>query len=298
VGRLSENGALRHAVLNLLQARAEVLRALGPTGHLPPAPDVDDAMDPELVPSVRHRGRGDRVLAEIDADGFAFAVLAEDVPFFNRREHKHPRQQHLIDVVIEGGRVCVRKRFRPPRAGAVRHGHVRLPVRELAIRSAYWALRIPFYSEVAALLRLAELPFVPKLRRVDVARRTLWMDFLLAESLRHVAAGSGKPVHDADLPADLAAASSDDLDRREAELLDASAQAGDWRAEVASMIRAINARGVAPLDIKLGNFLRGRSSGRLYWIDFERSRLSSQPSWLADLSVQDQILRDLYGITR
>ena len=48
------------------------------------------------------------------------------------------------------------------------------------------------------------------------------------------------------------------------------------------MAREINARGVAPLDIKLGNFIRGASTGRLYWIDFEICRLQSQPRWEAD----------------
>jgi hypothetical protein len=62
------------------------------------------------------------------------------------------------------------------------------------------------------------------------------------------------------------------------------------------MVREINARGVVPLDIKLGNFIRGTSSGRLYWLDFELSRLRSQPRWDADLAAQRRTLEQLFDL--
>ena len=61
------------------------------------------------------------------------------------------------------------------------------------------------------------------------------------------------------------------------------------------MIAAMNERGVAPLDIKPGNLLRGHRTKRLYWIDFERARLQSQPGWEAGLQTQHDLLRQLFG---
>lgn len=277
---------------NLLTSRAEALEGLA--RGLAGAPDVEDAVRPGDVPSVATRGAGDRVLAEIDHDGFAFAASAEDAPFFEGRAARLPRLGNLLDVVLEGGRVCVRKRFRAPSPRAILTGRVRVTPREWALRTAWDLAGVHFYGEVAALLRLRDLPFVPRLRRVDARARTLWIDYLAADSLRHEAARAGEPVHDADLPPGMPRGEGE-LDRREARLLDA-ASGRDWRAGVAAMAREINRRGVAPLDVKLGNFLRGRRSGRLYWIDFERSRLDSQPGFAGALSLQDHLLHDLFGI--
>jgi len=62
------------------------------------------------------------------------------------------------------------------------------------------------------------------------------------------------------------------------------------------MMRAINARGVAPLDIKLGNFIRGATSGRLHWIDFEFARIRTQPQWEAGLRLQRETFENLFDI--
>ncbi len=282
-------------LINLWHARGEV-RAAG-AGAMREAPAVADEVSPAEVPSVARQGAADRVLAEIDHDGFAFAVAPEDEAYFNRRAEKHPRQQHLLDVVLRGGRVCVRKRFRRPRRDAVRFGDRPVPAREWAQRSLWVTLKLPMYNEAAALLRMRELPFVPKLRGLDGGRNTLWMDYLRGQSLRHEAAATGAPVHDADLRGvgDVAGLGADDLDAREIGLLDRQG-AGDYRAEIAAMARAVNACGVAPLDIKLGNFMRGEKTNRLYWIDFEISRLASQPRWQADLDRQREILRRLFQV--
>jgi hypothetical protein len=235
-------------------------------------------------------------VAEIDHDGFAFAVAPEDEACFNRRSRANVRQQHQLRIVSHRGRVCVRKEFRAPRLGALRFGDRKVSAREWAHRSLWVHLGLPFYNEVAALLRLRDLPFVPKLRGVDVERRVLYIDYIAGQSLRHRAAESGEPVHDADLPrAGVAALSAVELDRREIALLD-RVEGSAYRGEIADMASQINKRGVAPLDIKLGNFLRGQATGRLYWIDFELCRLRSQPNWHADLARQHQILADLFDL--
>jgi hypothetical protein len=286
--------------INLFCAGTEVHAALRTAGgEVPPAPPLEDALPPQRLPSVAGGWDENRVLAEIDQDGFAFATHPIDEPFFNRRVERRPRQQNLLDIVLVGGRVCVRKRFRGLRRGAVRWGGQPVPVRQWAIRGLWASLRLFLYSEAAALLRLRDLPFVPKLRHIDFSDHALYIDCVEGESLRHRAARSGAPVHDQDLAADgeLCALPGRELDRREVALLD-HIGAGDFRAEIAAMASEINRCGVAPLDIKLGNFVRGAATGRLYWLDFEISRLQSQPRWELDLAAQKEILEYLFQLER
>jgi len=284
--------------LNLVRAKAEVRAALRAGGGLvPPAPLLEDALPPGSIPSVAAGWRHDRLIAEIDQEGFAFAIDRMDEPFFNRRAQRAPRQQNLIDIALVGGRVCIRKRIRSYRMGARRWGDRRVPASEWAQRSFWVSLGLFMYSEAAALLRLSDLPFVPKLRAIDLPGRTLYLDYVPGENLRSLAARGGLAVHDADIKDDphLCRVPARDLERREVQLLD-RAGIGDFRREIAEMVREINARGVVPLDIKLGNFIRGTSSGRLYWLDFELSRLRSQPRWDADLAAQRRTLEQLFDL--
>jgi len=283
-------------VVSLWRARAEVLAATDGGRRVPDAPDVDDAIDPKTLPSAARYGLGDRMLAEIDQDGFAFAVNLEDRPLFNRRETNLPRWVHKMDVVLHAGRICVRKRFRAPSLGARRFGHIKNTLAEQARWHAWAALGLSFYMESAALLRLAALPFVPKLRGIDVSRRQVFMDYLPGESLRQVAAAQGQPIYDADIGADptFRGLSSEELTAREVSLVDA-AGLGNYRAEVHRMVAAMNENGVAPLDIKPGNLLRGLKTKRLYWLDFERARLRSHPRWEAELQTQHELLQSLFG---
>ena len=180
-----------------------------------------------------------------------------------------------------------------------RFGRIRLTVADQAKRHAWAALGMWFYVEAAALLRLAPLPFVPKLRGLDIGRHEVCMDYLPGENLRQLAAAQGQPVYDVDVGADpgLAAFSAGDLTAREVRLVD-GAGLGNYRAEVGRMIAAMNEHGVAPLDIKPGNLLRGERTKRFYWLDFERARLASQPRWEAQLRTQNDLLREVFGELR
>ncbi|MCA1825857.1 MAG: hypothetical protein ABR567_01040 [Myxococcales bacterium] len=286
-------------LLNLFYARAEVeARVRNAGGAVPSAPALDDAVRPDEIPSVARGRREDRLLAEIDQDGFAFAEDPIDRPFFDRRAHRRRRPQNAVHVALVDGRVCVRKQFRPLRLGARRWGTRSVPPMEWVRRKLWTSAGLFLYNEAAALLRLHDLPFIPKLRRIDFADRAIYVDCVAGDSLRHLAASRGAPVHDHDLAGDTALAqlTGAELDRREVALLDAAGTGGDFRREIAAMTREINARGVAPLDIKLGNFIRGSATGRLHWIDFEVSRLSSQPRWDEDLALQNEILQGLFGL--
>jgi hypothetical protein len=286
-------------VVNLLRAKAEVDEALWScAGAIPSAPPIDDALPAAHVPSVMRGSTEDRVLAEIDQDGFAFALDPLDAQLFNQRPRGFRRQQNLIDVALLDGRVCVRKRVRGPRIGARQWGDRRIPPSLFIQRCLWSSLGLYLYTEAAALLRLRDLPFVPRLRAIDFADRALYVDYVQGENLRTQAARAGAAVHDRDVKdhPDLSRWDARALERREVELLE-RAGGGDFRREIRLMANEISARGVAPLDVKLGNFIRGARTGRLYWIDFEIARLQSQPRWQEDLAAHGELLEGLLDVS-
>lgn len=280
---------------NLWHARTEVLEKHAHAG-ISDAPPISDAIDPVTIPSVATRGTGDRVLAEIDQDGFAFATAPEDVAFFDRRTTRRPRQQNQLHLVLHDGRVCVRKRFQRPKVAARIHGNRPVPIRRWAARSFWVTVKLLFYTEAAALLRLRHLPFVPKLRALDATTQTLYIDFVAGDTLRAIAARNSTVAYDPDAPIDLrfAHVPETEAERREIELLDPDTLK-ECCAQIATMAHDLGRAGVAPLDIKAGNFLRGATTGRLYWIDFEMSRLGSQPNWHGNLELSRRTLLDVFG---
>ena len=291
--RLAGNG-----LANLLRVRAEVSSALSVNGAavLSTGP-LADALPAENVPSVAAGKCYDRVLAEIDQDGFAFAIDPMDAPFFERRARRVPRALNLLDIVLLEGRICIRKRYRNYRNGALQWGK-RVPLRERVQRGVWNSLGLYLYSEAAVLLRLADLPFVPKLRAIDLVDDAIYVDYVRGETLRQGAARTGAAIFDQDLAGaqGLTGLTAGELERREVALLERAGTAGNFRQDVVEMTRQINARGVAPLDIKLGNFIRGAATGRLYWIDFEFARIQTQPQWEAGLRLQQDTLENLFDL--
>jgi hypothetical protein len=283
---------------NLLRVRAEVNSALSVNGaDMLSIGSLADALPPESIPSVKAGKRYDRVLAEIDQDGFSFAVDPLDAQFFERRARRNPRNLNLLHIVLFEGRVCIRKRYRNFRSGALRWGKP-IPLRERVRRGVWNSLGLFLYREAAVLLRLSDVAFVPKLRAIDLVDGAIYVDYVQGETLRHGAARTGAAVYDQDLVGaqGLNQLSARELERREVALLDRVGGAGDFRREIAEMTRQINARGVAPLDIKLGNFIRGATTGRLYWIDFELACIQTQPQWEAGLRLQQDTLENLFDL--
>jgi hypothetical protein len=265
----------------LRQARSEVRRA-SQSGFggadVPP-----DAADPCEIPSTRWLGRADRTLAEIDQDGFMFAVAEVDVPYFNRRAKKLPRKRYQIDVVMKDGLVCVSKRFdtQPYRKG---------------FRRWFWSrLGLAFYTEAAALLLLRELPCVPQLRAIDLSTRSLYLDYIRGESLRHKVAEDGGQIYDLDGQAAPDSLSSEERERREMELFSRryGSRLGD---DLRRIVARINGCGVLLLDVKLGNVLMGEKTGSLYWIDFERAALRSREQAPEETAEQDEMLKRWFGL--
>ncbi|WP_437289415.1 hypothetical protein [Sorangium sp. So ce406] len=271
------------AASRLLAARIETVRALL-TRRLDENPlPVPDAVTPSDIPSVAELGPGDRVLAELDQDGFAFAIHPADVPFFNRRSEKMPRLRYRLHVVLRRGYVCVRKRFIGQPRNAPFDAHL------------FSLLGLFFYNEAASLLRLRDLPSVPRVRDVHLATRTLFIDYVRAKTLQQQLAERGEKVLDIDL-APLGQLFDPDRDRREIEAF-AQGEGDAHRGRVEEIVRAMNARGVAPLDVKLGNVLIGEKTGALYWVDFERAALEGTPRYRERLAEHHDLVNRWFGLS-
>jgi SAM-dependent methyltransferase/tRNA A-37 threonylcarbamoyl transferase component Bud32 len=247
-------------------------------------PSGPDALAPEKLPSTAELGTGDRVLAEIDHDGFLFAAHPADKALFNRRPESLPHQRSELQVVLEGGRVCVRKRFR---SGAGRDG----------VSGWFWGrLAQPFYTEAAALIRLRGCPGVPILRSIDVKQQTVTMDYVEGATLRQLVGDAGHPVHDQDIERDpeLRRLTPAERDAREARLY-RTVLDGRYNGEIGELIRTINNKGVLLFDIKLGNVSVGASSGRLYWLDYESATLTPSPGEDEQRDLQFSLLNQWFG---
>ncbi|WP_437782587.1 hypothetical protein [Sorangium sp. So ce1097] len=271
------------AASRLLAVRLETVRALL-ARRLDENPlPVPDAVTPSEIPSVAELGPGDRVLAELDQDGFAFALHPADVPFFNRRSQKMPRLRYRLHVVLRRGYVCVRKRFIGQPRNAPLDAHL------------FSLLGLFFYNEAAALLRLRDLPSIPRVRDVHLATRTLFIDYVRGKTLQQHVAERGEKVLDIDL-APLGQLFDPDRDRREIEAF-AQGDGDAHRDRIEEIVRTMNARGVAPLDVKLGNVLVGEKTGALYWIDFERAAIEGTPRYRERLGEHHGLVNRWFGLS-
>ena len=267
---------------NVRITRREVSRAPA-GGSLPPCPD---GMSLAEVPSIARLGAGDRVLAEIDQDGFVFALAEDDKVIFNRRDAFQPRNRYALQVVLYSGTVCVKKIFRHDRPLGIR-GEI------------HDFLGESFYGEAAALLRLRGVAGVPALRGLDRAERALYMDFIQGETLRHRLGAKGRAIFDNEVAVDpeLSRLSESELERYEICLLEKEGiVTGEIRKKVERLARAINGKGVALLDVKPGNVLVGKKTSSVYLVDFEQAQLSSFTGYQSKLEEQIRLFRDWFGI--
>jgi hypothetical protein len=261
----------------LVIARREVQRSLADLNLGSLEPSASDFLTPRDVPSVAETDLHDRVLARIDQDGFAFAVDSRDQSLFPGRDRELPRKRYGIDIVLRGGMVCVRKRFGQQSIG------------KTGLRNWWWNhLGLPFYTEVASLLRLRNCPGVPAVREIDLRSRTIYMSYIRGMSLRHHVAMTSAGVHDLEIQdhPELRRLSSEALNERERALFNRCFGSAQKHA-IKELIHAINERGVLVLDTKLGNVIIGDHSKSPYWIDFERAHLKTFPGW-------DKKLREQY----
>jgi hypothetical protein len=250
------------ATLYLL-ARWEVTHA--PLGEqISEATDCEDLLPSNLIPSVALDERLDRVLADIDQDGFIFAVAERDAQFFNTRNTMVPRRHHRVQIVLTGGFVRIRKTvLRKANAGIIARIH------EL--------LQWEFYLEAAALLRLRGLAGVPSIRRVDPCQGVIEMDYIWGPDLRQVLIASSSHIDYTDVHRrfhDVVADPDNELSQQISQLL----------------INVMN-RGVIPRDIDAENFIRARHSAKVYLIDFNLAYLRPIPGWQSHARNVASILR-------
>lgn len=244
-------------------ARAEVMWARV-TRRIDPNLRSSDLLPPMMIPSIAQGNSGDRDLAEIDQDGFAFAVDERDARFFYARAKMVPRRHHRLQIILSGGVVCVRKQSVPTSRGRFLDRF-----RDL--------LRWDFYVEAAALLRLRGLPFVPTIRRIDCGEGVIEMDYIWGRDLRHILAESRNGLDYGQVSSDfLVLVNSDDPAAR----------------EMGRIILATLKRGVIPRDVNASNFIRGWRSGSLYIIDFDLAYFSAVPGWRKHADHLSRLLKD------
>jgi hypothetical protein len=273
-------------VLALLASRAEVNQALR-QGNLDRAlEDIPDCLSPSRIPSVQIKGISERSFAEVDQDGFAFAVDPLDKAFFDRRDRKQPRWRYHVEIVLHKGKVTLRKRLLPYPAWY-----------SSFIERFCCLLGLRFYFEAASLLRLRGVPGIPIVRAIDRVTRSIYMDYVAGLSLRHVLARSGGVVLNLDVDADpvLGRLSSGELMDREFQLF--RQIFGDrYKEPIEELILSVNRKGVAVMDLHAANLLIGETTHSLYLVDFECSWLSSFPGWDRSLRDQDRSLNDRFHV--
>jgi hypothetical protein len=86
--------AMVYVVARLQVTYALLARGIASESH------CGDLLPSSLIPSVALGDRSDRVLAEIDQDGFAFAVDGRDAQFFNTKAAMSARKHHRIQIVL------------------------------------------------------------------------------------------------------------------------------------------------------------------------------------------------------
>lgn len=271
-------------LFKVVTARAMVARAIRRGDLRRRRVSLPDVAIPSLVPSIARGEWGGRVLAEFDQDGFLFAIDPTDAAFFDRRARKKPRCRNRLDVVLRGGVLLLRKQHPRPRLGD-------------GLRAWFWgALGLLFYTESAAMLRLLGFPAAPQLHEIDPASRSIYMDFIVGETLRHRVAACGSPVFDLDLDADpqLCQLSPGERVCREGRIW-ASVSEPDLRARLNELVAEMNRLGVVPLDFHLGNIIVGEATGLPYRVDFELSHLRGWPGWRVRVREQLEIAAGLIG---
>jgi hypothetical protein len=231
-----------------LLARLEVSNALR-MKRIADEQDCEDLLPSRLVPSVARAGCRDRVLAEIDQDGFVFACDACDMGLFNTRDIMIPRKHHRVQIVLAGESVRLRK-------SNIRGGG------SFARVSKY--LQLDFYLEAAALLRLHKLAFVPTVRRIDPGQGIIEMDYIWGQDLRQVFAGGASEIQ---------------YDRVFEIFRDLGARHGEISRQIAELLSEAIACGVIPRDVHPANFVQARRSRKLYMVDFNFSHLRPIPGW-------------------
>jgi hypothetical protein len=248
-----------------LVARLRVSRALMSRGSESAVSD-EDMLPVSLIPSVARGHWGDRILAEIDQDGFAFAVDSLDAECFNSKTAMSARKHHSVQIVLRDRRVYLRK-APVPKPCASGMDRVRA------------FLKWEFYIEVAALLQLQGLACVPTIRCIDLRESAIEMDYIWGRDLRQILANGAQEIP------------YDEVSRLFS--VHAVRQNQDQTCgRVAEVVARILGRGVIPRDVHAANFILGRCTKKLYMVDFNLVYLYPVPGWRAHARALSWLFND------
>ncbi|MGH9476661.1 MAG: hypothetical protein ACRD1C_10040 [Terriglobales bacterium] len=245
---LSGLRAVVSSVIGYVVARREVRSALR-VGLRTPAVN-SDALPPVQVPSLRYEwqsGSSQRVLAEIDQDGFTFALDDRDRELFPGRHLAVLRRHHRVQIVWSSGAVRIRKELKPRKQGILS-----------------W-LQWDLYVEAAALLRLRGAAGVPIVREINLRGWTVEMDYIWGRDLRH-------EFNDQD-----SLVNYPKVTQAFNELLRGTNRKASCD-ELAALLRRVVKLGVVPRDLHAANVIRAFPTGRLYLVDFNFVYLPPSPS--------------------
>jgi hypothetical protein len=230
-----------------IRARAEVAYALR-TGSISSGEPCADTLNPCLIPSVLQGDWTDRVVAEIDQDGYILAADARDAAFFGANQSMHPKRYNRIQIVLRGRRIYLRKSF----ITAWRPNNKMAAILD--------PLRWSFYLEAAALLRLRGLNGVPRIRRIEARNGAFEMDYIWGRDLRQILS-AGRKIND------------EEIDRSFDALL--ASENGISR-QVSTVLSGMVERGVIYRDVTPANTVIAECSQRLYIIDFQDALLRAR----------------------
>jgi serine/threonine protein kinase len=195
---------------------------------------------------------GDRVIAEIDQDGFLMSRVGElsGAPTITPEDFL-PRRRFELQVVVRDGVLAVRKNFKGD--------------------------KLAFVRELTALHELALAGCnVPAILDFDVDGLVLTVSYVVGAVLREELARRGALLRDRDvrhrgLPGPTARLREQHRIARGRELLD-SAVTPDFAGRYFAELRKVHAAGYVLHDIKYGNVVIEQGSGAPYLIDFDAAR--------------------------
>ena len=229
-----------------IRARAEVAHTLHTA--ISPGEQCEDTLSSCLIPSVVQGDWADRVVAEIDQDGFLIAADERDAAFFGANQSRHPRRYNRLQIVLRGRRIYLRKSF----ITAWRPNNKMAAILD--------PLRWSFYLEAAALLRLRGVSGVPPIRRIEARNGAFEMDYIWGRDLRQIlSAGRNIDDEEIDRSFDTLLASDHEISR-----------------QVNAVLSGMVERGVTYRDVTPANTVIAECSQRVHIVDFQDALLRAR----------------------
>ena len=273
VKRVFDIGQLNNEI-RIWRSRKEDIKRKVYTDYKITLDDLGLDAESRIVLEEAHRQSREVTIAEIDQDGFFMSYFGSigNLPTVSR-ELFFKRNRFDIRLVILDGDVCIRKDYK--------------------------GNKMAFLSEVKALylLRLSGCN-VPSIIDVDFDNLVLYLSFILGSVIREELAKKGAILRDRDVIDFFA---NNKLTKREK----VPARIEQGREKITSVVdsvfveylraelRKIHSARFTWNDIKYGNIIIEKKTGRPYLIDFEKARYYPHLSETAFISLRDKNIESL-----